>query len=113
MLNQGWIQDGQRRLMRLFFLFVLRVVCVFALTAAFFTPQIYTGGAELTTATYNNACPAGKANAAIPSPAYKKRVIVEQDAYAFVGGKVCPVGEMACSVWRKGWSCLDVSENLS
>jgi len=75
--------------------------------------QIYTGGAPLTDAVYDKACPFPYAPPAAVSPAYKrKRSGVESSP--FVGGKVWPIGEQACPISSSNaFECINVKVNLA
>jgi len=44
-----------------------------------------------------------------PAP-YRKRAEAKEQDY-FVGGKICPIGEQACSL-GKVFGCVNVKENL-
>ncbi|KAL7409063.1 hypothetical protein BDY24DRAFT_372436 [Mrakia frigida] len=73
--------------------------------------QIYTGGLAFTRAAYLESCPSNNVvNQALPSPAFKKKRTEEKSA--FVGGKICPIGELACPL-ETGLSCMNVKDNLN
>ncbi|KAL7409580.1 hypothetical protein BDY24DRAFT_372445 [Mrakia frigida] len=74
---------------------------------------IYTGAAPLTDELYAGSCANGApVPGAVPS-AYKKRKRTVEPS-AFIGGKVCPVGEQACPLSTgNAFECVNVEDNLS